>query len=104
VSSLLDLASLMEIHVPERPEEIALEIAPLALRQSAKLHKTDGILNGGWCKVCEPLRCSLGGTGTAHRVGQGILASGQSMACICVTYQQTIKSSGHDSFLFHSRE
>jgi hypothetical protein len=85
VLCLLDSASLMGMRAPERSEETALETAPLVLRQSVKLHKADGILTGGWCKVCELLRCSLGGTGTAHRVGQGILALEQCIACIWVT-------------------
>lgn len=78
---LLDFASLMVMHEPEISEGTALGMAPLVLWPSVKLHIIDGRLNAESCKVCELLRCSLGGRGTSHRVDRGILALEQCMAC-----------------------
>jgi len=84
VLSLVDFASQMGRRAQERSEVTALGTDPLVLRPSVMLHIAGGKLSGGWCKVCEPLKCFWGGTGTAHRVDPGILASEQCMPCILV--------------------
>ena len=82
--SLVDFASQMGRRAQERSEVTALGTDPLLLRPSVTLHIAGGRLSGGWGKVCELLKCSWGGTGTAHRVDPGILALVQCMACILV--------------------
>jgi hypothetical protein len=84
VLSPVDFASQMGRRVQERSEVTALGTDPLVLRPSVTLHRAGGRLSGGWCKVCELLKCSWGGTGTIHRVDPGILASEQCTACILV--------------------
>lgn len=75
-------ASLMGKHVPEKSEATALGMAPLVLNPFVKLRTAGDRSNAGWCKVCELLRCSLGGRGTTHRVDQGILALERCVVCI----------------------
>jgi hypothetical protein len=77
-------ASLMGTRAPERSEATALGMGPFALKPSVKLHTAGDRSNVEWCKGCELLRCSLGGTGTAHRVDRGILALEQCAVCIKV--------------------
>lgn len=82
VLSLVGFASQMARHVQERSVVTALETDPLVLKPSVTLHIAGGILSGGWCMVCELLRCSWGGMGTAHRVDPGISALEQCVAYI----------------------
>ena len=80
--SLVDFALRMGMRALERSEVTALGIAPSVPRPSVRLRIAGGILSAGWCMVCELLRCSLGGRGTARRVDPGISASVQCAACI----------------------
>lgn len=72
----------MGTRAQERSEVTALGIAPSVLRTSVKLRIAGGILSAGCCMVCELLRCSLGGRGTARRVDPGISVLERCVACV----------------------
>ena len=80
--SPVDFALWTGTRVLERSEVTALGIAPSVPRPSVRLRIAGGILSAGWCMVCELLRCSLGGRGTARRVDPGISALERCVACI----------------------